>query len=143
MSDNTITITGNVVADPEIRYTPSGHAVANFRVASTARYYDANAKQWQDAGTTFISVTAWRTLASNVAESVTKGCRVVVVGRLVQRTWENEDREKQYRYEIDADEVAASMRMTTVTINRATRTGPVDAHTTQPAEQNGQATAAA
>lgn len=133
MTDNVITITGNLVADPDLQYTPSGHARATFRVASTARFYDGNTKQWKDAGTTYIGVVAWRALAENVKESLTKGARVIVVGRLVQRTWEDKDGLQQQRYEIDADEVSASLRMATVAINRATRTAAVDPQTTQPA----------
>ncbi|HEU0130976.1 MAG TPA: single-stranded DNA-binding protein [Mycobacteriales bacterium] len=132
MSDSSITMTGNVVADPDLRYTPGGHAWCRFRLASSQRYYDANSKQWKDANTTFIDVVAWRALAEHVAESVERGSRVVVHGRLVQRSWDDKDGVKQYRYEIDADEVAASLRMATVTIQRSTRAG-ADQHTTQPA----------
>jgi single-strand DNA-binding protein len=111
--DNQITIIGNLVDDPELRYTSSGDAVANFRVASTPRVYDRDNNTWDDGDTLFLTCTIWRDYAENVAESLVKGNRVIVHGRLVQRSYENSEGEKRTVYELHADEVGPSLRFHT------------------------------
>ena len=119
----TITIIGNLTADPELRFTPSGHAVANFTVASTPRAYDRQAGEWRDGAPLFLRCSLWHTPAENAAESLTKGARVIVVGRLKQRSFETRDGGKRTVVEVDADEVGPSLRYATATVNRATRSG--------------------
>jgi single-strand DNA-binding protein len=119
MNDTTITITGNLVDEPELRFTPAGTAVARFRVASTPRYQQNG--QWKDGDTLFLTCNAWRQLAENTAESLQKGMRVIVTGRLRQRAYETTEGEKRTVYEVEADEVAASLRGATVKVTRATR----------------------
>jgi single-strand DNA-binding protein len=113
-----ITVVGNVVADPELRFTPSGAAVANFRIASTPRTFDRQANEWKDGDPLFLSVNVWRQQAEHVAESITKGARVVVVGRLKQRQYEK-DGERRSSYEVEAEEVAPSLRNATATVTKA------------------------
>ena len=108
-NETTITITGNVVADAELRYTPSGQPVARFRVASTPRYYDKAAGEWKDGESLFLTCQAWKQLGENVAESVRQGTRVIVTGRLRQRTYETKEHEKRTVYEVEADDVAVSL----------------------------------
>jgi single-strand DNA-binding protein len=122
--DTVITVVGNLVADPELRFTPSGAAVATFRVASTPRYLDKNTNEWKDADGLFLSVNVWRQMAENVAESLQKGSRVIVQGRLKQRSYETREGEKRTVYEIEADEVGPSLRNATAKVNRASRGGP-------------------
>ena len=117
--DTTMTIAGNLVEDPELRFTPGGHAVVRFRVASTPRFYDKTASEWKDGEALFLTVNAWRQLAENVAESLTRGSRVVVTGRLRQRSYKND--EKRTVYELEADEVAVSLRNATAKITRVDR----------------------
>jgi single-strand DNA-binding protein len=120
-----ITVVGNVVEDPELRFTPSGAAVATFRVASTPRHLDKATNTWTDGETTFLTVTQWRAAAENVAESLKRGHRVVVVGRLHQRSYETKDGVKRTVFEIQADEVALSLSHATATVIKASRaTGP-------------------
>ena len=111
MPDAHVSITGNLTEDPELRYTPSGAPVANFRVAVTPRVKDGDG--WKDGETSFFQVTAWRSLAENVAESLTKGARVMVYGRLQQRSWETPEGEKRSVVEVQAEEVGASLRWAT------------------------------
>jgi single-strand DNA-binding protein len=110
--DNTITVVGNVTRDPELRFTPAGAAVANFGVAWTLKRQDGEDQ------VSFFDVTCWRQLAENVAESLTKGMRVVVYGRLEQRSWQTQDGEKRSKVEIIADEVAPSLKWATAEITR-------------------------
>ncbi len=119
--DTSITLAGNLTADPEIRFTPSGVAVASFTVASTPRSYDKQTDSWRDGETVFLRVSAWRALAEHVAESVRKGARLVVVGRVRQHSWEADDGTRRTAVEVDADEVAVSLKFTTVTPARAAR----------------------
>ncbi|WBT08668.1 single-stranded DNA-binding protein [Corynebacterium sp. SCR221107] len=121
--DVNITVVGNIVADPELRFTPNGAAVANFRVASTPRRFDNQTNQWVDGEAMFISCNIWRQAAENVAESLTKGTRVIVTGRLKQRSYETREGEKRSVMEIDVDEVGPSLRYATATVNRNAREG--------------------
>ncbi|MFD8216190.1 single-stranded DNA-binding protein [Streptomyces sp. NPDC059697] len=114
-----VTVIGNVVNDPELRFTPSGAAVANFRVASTPRTFDRQTNEWKDGDSLFLSVAVWRQQAEHVAESVTRGMRVIVVGRLGQRTYEDKEGAKRSSYEIQADEVAPSLKSATATVTKA------------------------
>ena len=116
--DTTITVVGNLTADPELRFTPSGAAVANFTVASTARFMDRQTNEWKDGDTIFIRCSVWRQYAENVAESLTKGTRVIVQGRLVQRSFETREGEKRTVVEMQADEVGPSLRHATAKVAR-------------------------
>jgi single-strand DNA-binding protein len=119
-SDNQVTIVGNLTDDPELRYTPNGAAVAKFRVAVSPRFKDENG-QWKDGDTSYFSVSAWRALAENAAESLTRGSRVMVAGRLQFRSWENQEGEKRSAVEVEADEVGPSLKWATARIERQTR----------------------
>lgn len=121
--ETTITVVGNVVADPELRFTPSGAPVANFRIASTPRNYDRNTNEWKDGDPLFLGVSAWRQLGENVAESIQKGARVVIVGRLQQRQYEATDGTKRSSYEVVAEEVAPSLRNATAAVTKTTGNG--------------------
>jgi single-strand DNA-binding protein len=114
-----ITLIGNLVDNPELRYTPSGDAVANFRVASTPRVYNRDRNEWTDGETLFLTCTIWREYAENVAESLTRGNRVIVHGRLKQRAYENSEGEKRTVYEIDAEDVGPALRFHTATLTPA------------------------
>lgn len=120
--DNTVTVIGNVTRDPELRYLNSGTALASFGVAWNNRYKDRNGEQVED--TSFFDVTCWRDLADNVAESISKGDRVIVYGKLEQRSWETQEGEKRSKVEIVADEVAPSLRWATAQVNKIRRDGP-------------------
>ncbi len=118
-----ITIVGNLVSDPELRFTPSGAAVTNFTVASTARVYDKQSQQWQDGDPLFLRCTIWRDPAENIAESLQKGQRVIVTGVLKQRQFETREGEKRSSYEIEAEEVGPSLRYATAKVSRSNRGG--------------------
>lgn len=118
-----ITIIGNLTADPEIRFTPNGHAVANFTVASTPRTYDRQTGEWRDGEAMFLRCSAWRQLAENVTQSLSKGARVIVSGRLRQRSFDDRDGNKRTVIEVDVDEVAASLRYATAEVARVQRQG--------------------
>ena len=120
--DTQITIAGNLVDDPELRFTPSGQPVAKFRIASTPRFYDKQAAEWKDGDTLFLTVNVWRQQAENVAESLTRGSRVIVSGRLRQRSYETKEGEKRTVYEVEADEIGASLRNASAKVTRAART---------------------
>lgn len=111
MAEVNITINGNVVGDPELRFTPSGAAVANFSVASTPRKYDKNSGEWVDGTTTFLKVNAWRELAEGAADALVKGDPVVVIGKLTQRSYENNAGEKRTVFEVEADDIGKSVRL--------------------------------
>jgi single-strand DNA-binding protein len=119
--DTVITIIGNLVDDPELRFTPSGAAVAKFRIASTPRVMDRATNEWKDGDSLFLSCNVWRQAAENVAESLTKGMRVIVSGRLRQRSYETKEGEKRTVYEIEIDEVGPSLRSATAKVTRANR----------------------
>jgi len=118
-----ITVVGNLVDDPELRFTPSGAAVANFRIASTPRTFDKNTNEWKDGEGLFLSCAIWRQAAENVAESLQKGMRVVVQGRLKQRQYETREGEKRTVYELDVEEVGPSLKYATAKVTRTTRQG--------------------
>ena len=119
--DIPITVVGNLTADPELRFTPSGQAVANFTVASTNRMLDKQTNEWKDGDTVFIRCSVWRQYAENVAESLTKGTRVVVTGRLKVRQYEARDGGKGTSVECDVDEVGPALRYATAKVNRVSR----------------------
>jgi len=121
-SENQLVIVGNLTDDPELRYTPNGAAVAKFRVAVNRRYKD-EAGNWKDGDTSYFTVNAWRNLAENVAESLTRGTRVVVAGRLQMRSWETQEGDKRTVIEIEADEVGPSLRWATAKVERQSRSG--------------------
>ena len=125
MAMGQVTIVGNLTDDPELRYTPNGAAVANFSVAVNRRYKDQSG-EWKDGDTSFFKINAWRTLAENVAESLTRGANVIVVGRLLQRSWETQDGEKRTVIEIEADEIGPSLRWATAKVEKQGRSGGGD-----------------
>lgn len=116
--DTNITIVGNLVADPELRYTASSIAVANFRVASTPRRFNAQTNQWEDGEALFLTCNVWRQAAENVKESLSKGMRVIVTGRLRQRSFETREGEKRTVFEVEVDEVGPALRNATATVQR-------------------------
>jgi single-strand DNA-binding protein len=121
--DTPITVTGNLVADPELRFTPAGQPVATFRVASTPRVFDAATKEWKDGDSLFLSCNVWRQAAENVAESLQRGMRVIVTGRLKQRSYETKEGEKRTVYEVEVDDVGPSLRNASAKVTRAERSG--------------------
>jgi single-strand DNA-binding protein len=121
--DTTITVVGNLTADPELRFTPSGAAVANFTVASTPRIYDRQSGEWKDGEALFLRCNIWREAAENVAESLTRGARVIVTGRLKQRSFETREGEKRTVVEVEVDEIGPSLKYATAKVNKASRGG--------------------
>ena len=122
--ETTLTIIGNLTQDPELRFTPSGAAVANFTVASTPRTFDRQSNEWKDGETLFMRCSVWREAAENVAESLQRGMRVVVTGRLVSRSWEDkESGQKRSVMEMQVDEVGPSLRYATAKVNKTQRSG--------------------
>lgn len=118
-----ITIIGNLTADPELRFTPAGAAVANFTVAATPRTFDKNSNEWKDGDALFMRCNIWREAAENVAESLTRGSRVIVTGRLKQRSYETREGEKRTVVELEVDEVGPSLKYATAKVNKAGRGG--------------------
>src|SRR5690349_11360185 len=121
--DTQITLIGNLVDDPQLRYTPTGQAVANFRVASTPRFLDRQTNEWKDGDSLFLSCNVWRQAAENVAESLQRGMRVIVSGRLRQRSYETKEGEKRTVYEIEVDEVGPSLRNASAKVVKSNRSG--------------------
>jgi single-strand DNA-binding protein len=121
--DTVITIIGNLTADPELRFTPSGAAVANFTVASTPRTFDRQSNEWKDGETLFMRCSVWRDAAENVAESLQRGMRVIVAGRLKSRSYETKEGEKRTVVEMDVDEIGPSLRSATAKVNKTQRGG--------------------
>ena len=121
--DTIITIVGNLVDDPELRFTPSGAAVAKFRVASTPRYLDKATNEWKDGDSLFLSCNVWRQAAENVAESLQRGMRVIIQGRLKQHSYETKEGQKRTVFEIEVDEVGPSLRNATAKISKTSRAG--------------------
>jgi single-strand DNA-binding protein len=119
--DTVITIIGNLTADPELRFTPSGAAVANFTVASTPRQFDRTSNDWKDGETLFMRCSVWRDAAENVAESLQRGTRVLVSGRLKSRSYETKEGEKRTVVELDVEEVGPSLKYATAKVNRTQR----------------------
>jgi single-strand DNA-binding protein len=122
--ETVVTLVGNLVDDPELRFTPSGAAVANFRIASTPRTYDRQSGEWKDGESLFLSCSVWRQAAENVAESLQRGMRVIVQGRLKSRSYDDREGNKRTVFEIDVDEVGPSLRSATAKVTRAMRSGP-------------------
>jgi single-strand DNA-binding protein len=121
--ETVITVVGNLTGDPELRFTPSGAAVASFTVASTPRMLDKATNEWKDGDALFLRCSIWRQAAENVAESLQKGMRVIVQGRLKQRSYETKEGEKRTVYELDVEEVGPSLKYATAKVNRTTRGG--------------------
>ncbi|MHA7305614.1 single-stranded DNA-binding protein [Arthrobacter sp. TMN-49] len=121
--ETTITVIGNLTGDPELRFTPSGSAVANFTIASTPRTLDRQSNEWKDGETLFLRASIWREAAENVAESLTKGTRVIVSGRLKSRTYDTKEGEKRTVMELEVDEIGPSLRYANVKVNRTQRSG--------------------
>ena len=121
--DTQITIAGNLVDDPELRFTPAGQPVARFRVASTPRFRDNATGEWKDGDSLFLTCNVWRQAAENVAESLTRGMRVIVSGRLRQRSYETKEGEKRTVYEIEVDDVGPSLRNASAKVNKVARSG--------------------
>jgi single-strand DNA-binding protein len=119
--DTPITVVGNLVADPELRFTPSGQPVATFRVASTPRMRDNATGEWKDGDSLFLSCNVWRQAAENVAESLQRGMRVIVTGRLRQRNYETKEGEKRTVYEVEVDDVGPSLRNASAKVNKVSR----------------------
>jgi single-strand DNA-binding protein len=121
--ETTITVIGNLTADPELRFTPSGAAVASFTVAATPRTFDRQTGEWKDGDALFMRCNIWRQAAENVAESLTRGMRVIVQGRLRQRSYETREGEKRTVVEMEVDEVGPSLRYATTKVNKVARSG--------------------
>jgi single-strand DNA-binding protein len=121
--DTVITLVGNLVDDPELRFTPNGQAVAKFRIASTPRFMDKATNEWKDGESLFLTCNVWRQAAENCAESLTRGMRVIVQGRLKQRSYETKEGEKRTVFEVEVDEVGPSLRSATAKVVKASR-GP-------------------
>ena len=122
-NETTITIIGNLVGTPEMRFTPAGIAVANFRVASTPRYKDNATGEWKDGDTLFLTCHAWRQLAEHITESLEQGMRVIVTGRLRQRSYETKEGEKRTVYELEADEAGPALSRATAKVTKISRSG--------------------
>ncbi|WP_314880556.1 single-stranded DNA-binding protein [Corynebacterium durum] len=121
--ETSITVVGNLVADPELRFTPAGAAVANFRIASTPRRFNRQTSQWEDGEAMYLTCNVWRQAAENVAESLSKGMRVIVQGRLRQRSYESREGERRSIFEVEVDEVGPSLSFATAQVTRASRSG--------------------
>ncbi len=119
--DVVVTVVGNLTTDPELRFTPNGAAVASFTVASTTRVLDRTSNEWKDGDTMFLRCSVWRQYAENVAESLTKGTRVIVTGRLKQRSYETKEGEKRSVVELDVDDVGPALKNATAKVTRAAR----------------------
>jgi single-strand DNA-binding protein len=121
MNETTITVTGNLVDDPELRFTPAGQPVGRFRVASTPRFRDSASGEWKDGDTLFLTCNVWRHTAENVNESLRRGMRVIVSGRLRQRSYETSEGDKRTVYELEVDDVGPSLRNASATVTKASR----------------------
>src|SRR3954468_2626467 len=121
--DTTLTVIGNLTADPELRFTPSGAAVANFTVASTPRYLDKQTNEWKDGDALFLRSNIWRQAAENAAEAPQRGTRLIVTGRLRQRSYETKEGEKRTVYEVEVDEIGPSLKNATAKVNKTARQG--------------------
>ena len=121
--ETSITVVGNLVADPELRFTPAGAAVANFRIASTPRRFNRQTSQWEDGEAMYLTCNVWRQAAENVAESLSKGMRVIVQGRLRQRSYESREGERRSIFEVEVDEVGPSLSFATAQVTRVSRGG--------------------
>ena len=120
---NTVTLVGNITRDPELRFTPTGQATATFGLAVNRRWQNRQTQEWEEA-TSFFDVVCWREMAENAAESLTRGSRVIVTGRLDQRSWENQEGEKRSKIEVTADEIGPSLRWASAQVTKNERRGP-------------------
>ena len=127
MNEAQMTLVGNLTEDPELRFAPAGQPVAKFRVASTPRFLDKSTNEWKDGDSLFLTCTVWRQAAENVAESLQRGMRVIVTGRLKQRSYETKEGEKRTVYELEVDEVGPSLKSASAKVTKATRTGAAPA----------------
>jgi single-strand DNA-binding protein len=127
-NETTITIIGNLTADPELRFTPSGAAVAAFTIASTPRHFDRESSQWKDGDPLFMRCSIWRGYAENVAETLTKGMQVIATGRLKQRSYEDRDGVKRTVVELDIDDIGPTLRFATAKVTKATRAGSAQSY---------------
>jgi single-strand DNA-binding protein len=130
-NEPTTTITGNLTADPELRYTPSGQPVASFTIASTPRFPDRDTGQWKDGETWFVRCTAWGDLAENITGSLSKGAAVIAAGRLRARTWQTDDGDKRATVELTVDDIGPSLRRTIAKVTKVTRERPANGAATQ------------
>jgi single-strand DNA-binding protein len=121
--DTTITIVGNLTDDPDLRFTPNGAAVANFTVASTPRFFDKQTNEWRDGEALFLRCSIWRQAAENVAETLQRGARVIVSGRLKQRSYETREGEKRTTFEVEVDEIGPSLKYATAKVTKTSRSG--------------------
>lgn len=135
MNETTITIVGNLTADPELRYTPNGHAVANFTIASTPRLFDRKSGDWKDGEPLFLRTSAWRSVGEHVTQSLKKGMRVIAHGRLRQRSYETEEGQRRTAYELELDEIGPSLRYATATVERVPSGGSGQSRTPQQPDQ--------
>lgn len=142
MAGNTVELTGNLTRDPELRFTPNGAPVASFGLAVNRRWQNRQTNEWEEQ-TSFFDIVCWRDLAENVAESLARGTRVIVVGRLEQRSWENSDGEKRSKVEVVADEVGPSLRWATAAVSKNERDGGDGGYGAKQAPQAAQAAQAA
>jgi single-strand DNA-binding protein len=140
--DTQITIAGNLVEDPELRFTPAGQPVAKFRVASTPRYLDKTTNEWKDGDSLFLTCNVWRQAAENAAETLRRGMRVIVYGRLRQRSYETKEGEKRTVYEVEVDDVGPSLRNASAKVTKAARSGPGDGASARPSGAPGGASSA-
>jgi single-strand DNA-binding protein len=124
IGDTVVTLVGNLVDDPELRYTSSGQAMARFRVASTPQRFDRESRQWRDGESLFLTCTVWRQVAEHVAESLERGMRVIVQGRLRQRSYEADNGDRRTVYELEVDEVGPSLRNAKLVVAKAAKTAP-------------------
>jgi single-strand DNA-binding protein len=125
MAGNTVVLVGNITRDPELRFTPSGQPTASFGLAVNRRWQNRQTQEWEEA-TSFFDVVCWREQAENAAESLAKGSRVIVTGRLEQRSWENSEGDKRSKVEVIADEIGPSLRWATAQVTKNERRGPGD-----------------
>jgi len=125
MPDNSITLVGNVTRDPELRFTPTGRATATFGLAVNRRWQNRQTQEWEEQ-TSFFDIVCWAEMAENVGESVTRGSRIIVTGRLEQRSWDTQDGEKRHRIEVIADELGPSLRWATAQVVKNERRGPTN-----------------
>ena len=121
--DTTITLVGNLTDDPDLRFTPSGAAVANFTVASTPRFFDKQTNEWKDSEALFLRCSIWRQAAENVAETLQRGARVIVTGRLKQRSYETREGEKRTTFEVEVEEIGPSLKYATAKVTKTSRSG--------------------
>jgi single-strand DNA-binding protein len=131
-NETTLTIIGNMTNDPELRFTPSGAAVANFTVASTPKTFDRNSNEWKDGETLFMRCAAWKEMGENVAESLTKGMRVVVTGRLKSRSYDTKEGEKRTVMDLEVDEIGPSLKYANAKVTRTQRNGNSGGFAPQP-----------